>query len=152
LNIPLPESGYRFRDVVLHDGASTGTRTQGDRKYPVFDSLSLWQKSDYSTFEISVNIPDQPAEDRLVELCREKRFGIEDWSTVRMICAECSRGNPAPHDCMRLSGITRKPYAIAAKSEDDVRMLMTEWVVKTPGAEYGSVDLVLSAETSSAKQ
>jgi len=145
LNVPLPESGHRFRDIVLHDGAASGSRTRDGAEYPVFDELSVWQPSDYSTFEVSLNVPSQIAEDRLVEFCRGRKIGIEDWSTVRMICAECSRGNPAPHDCKKHPDTARRPYALAAKSEDDLRMLLTEWVAETPGAECGAVDLVLPA-------
>ena len=29
INVPLPESGYRMGDIVLHDGASTGRRADG---------------------------------------------------------------------------------------------------------------------------
>ena len=143
LNVPLPESGHRFHDIVLHDGAPNGHRTRDGAEYPVFDELSVWRCSDYSTFEVSLKIPSQAAEDRLTEFCRGRKIGIEDWSTIRMICAECSRGNPAPHDCKEHPDNARKPYALAAKSEDDLRMLLTEWVAETPGAEYGAVDLVL---------
>ncbi|UUS14369.1 hypothetical protein NMB32_22145 [Stenotrophomonas sp. CD2] len=31
-NVPLPESGFRFGDIVLHDGASTGQRAYGERR------------------------------------------------------------------------------------------------------------------------
>jgi hypothetical protein len=149
LNVPLPESAHRFHDIVLHDGAANGSRTRDGAEYPVFDELGVWLTSDYSTFEVRLSVPNQAAEDRLVEFCRGRKIGVEDWSTIRMVCAECSRGSPAPHDCQR-SDLTRRPYALAAKSEDDLRMLLTEWVAETPGAEYGAVDLVLRAPTSEA--
>jgi hypothetical protein len=142
LNVPLPESGHRFHDIVLHDGAANGSRVRDGSEYPVFDELSVWQASDYSTFEVSLNVPGQSAEDCLVEFSRGSEIGVEDWSTIRMICAECSRANPAPHDCKQTDAAPR-PYAFAAKSEDDLRVLLTKWVAETPGAEYGAVDLVL---------
>ena len=98
LNVPLPNSGRRFRDVVLHDGAQNGTRMRRDREIPVFDELGLWHKSEYSTFELELHIGDQAAEDDLVRTARENKFGIENWSSVRLICRECSVGNPGAHD------------------------------------------------------
>jgi hypothetical protein len=148
LNVPLPESGHRFHDIVLHDGAANGSRTRDGADYPVFDELGVWQPSNYSTFEVSLNVPNEAAEDRLIEFCRGRRIGIEDWSTIRIICAECSRGNPAPHNCTKQAETTGRPYALAAKSEDDLRMLLTEWVAATPGAECGAVDLVLPGSSS----
>ena len=122
------------------------TETRNGRDYPVFDALDLWQPSQYSTFEVSLNIPDQRAEDRLVELCKEHKMGVEDWSTLRMLCAECSRGNPGIHECKQDSASPHKSYALAVKSESDLRIMLTEWVAETAGAHYGSVDLVLKAE------
>ncbi len=141
LNVPLPESGNRFHDIVLNDGAPNGSRTRDGVEYPVFDALCLWHSSDYHTFQVNLTVPGQPAEDRLVELCRERKMGVEDWSTARMICAECSRGNPAPHDCREYSDVTSRPNALAARSEDDVRMLLAVWVAEDERREYGAIDL-----------
>ena len=88
-------------------------------------------------------MPSQSDEDRLVELCRERKIGVEDWSTVRMICAECSRGNPGPHDCKQQYDSTKRQYALAAKSEDEVRMLLTAWVAEDEIRGYAGIDLLL---------
>src|SRR5260370_20218699 len=43
LNVPLPESGHRFHDIILNDGDSNGTRVdEHGREVPVFDELSIW--------------------------------------------------------------------------------------------------------------
>lgn len=140
-NVPLPESGFRFHDIVLHDGAPNGSRARNGEEYPVFDGLALWKASEYSTFEAKLNVPTQGDEDRLVELCRDRKIGIEDWSTVRMICEECSRGNPGPHECSEHTENTRRPYAFGAQSEDDVRMVLTVWVAEDERREYDAVGL-----------
>lgn len=44
-NVPLPSSGYRFGDVVLHDGAATGQRVSEGREYAVFNAFGLHQPS-----------------------------------------------------------------------------------------------------------
>lgn len=143
LNVPLPESGYRFHDIVLHDGASNGSRMRDGVEYPVFDALGLWQPSKYSTFAVRLNVPNMADQDRLVELCRERKIGIEDWSTVRMICAECSRGNPGPHDCKQPHNTSCQSYAVAANSDDDLRMLLTAWVAEGEAREYDGIELLL---------
>lgn len=43
-SIPLPESGYRYFDIVLHDGAAVGYREVGEMEYPVFNALELFEK------------------------------------------------------------------------------------------------------------
>jgi len=40
MNVPLPGSGHRWRDLVLHDGAANGHRTLRGRQVPVFDELA----------------------------------------------------------------------------------------------------------------
>lgn len=99
-NVPLPESNHRYGDIVLNDGAAEGTRTKNGREYPVFNELQVWQPSRHSTFRSTLSIVDNAAEERLLDLCHENNIGAEDWGTIRHICAECSRGNPGPHDCV----------------------------------------------------
>ena len=132
-SVPLPESGHRFRDIVLHDGAANGTREFRGGQVPVFDELIVWQQSEYRTFRVVLEFPDPGAPDVLAAVCTEHELGFEDWSTVRWICAECSRGNPGAHDCT--NGATRDgTYASAAKSEADIREALAEWKARVPGA------------------
>jgi hypothetical protein len=53
---PLPESGFRFSDVVLHDGASAGTRASDGREHSVFSVLGLVEASDWSTYVAAILI------------------------------------------------------------------------------------------------
>jgi hypothetical protein len=99
VNIPLPESRHRFHDIVLNDGAPEGTRLRNGVEVDVFNELEIWQASQYSTFEAKVDIPTDSSEARLVEVCRKYKLGAEDWSTVRILCAKCSQGNPGSHEC-----------------------------------------------------
>jgi len=101
LSVPLPESGHRFNDIVLNDGAANGTRVESNgNEVPVFDELSIWKASNYSTFRVKLEMPDDSAKEKLVELCVAHELGVEDWTTIRILCAKCSRGNPGP-PCMR---------------------------------------------------
>ncbi|MGR8933819.1 MAG: tetratricopeptide repeat protein [Gammaproteobacteria bacterium] len=46
-SIPLPESGFRYADVVLHDGAAVGYRKIENHQYPVFNVLELFEQINF---------------------------------------------------------------------------------------------------------
>jgi hypothetical protein len=54
-----------------------------------------------------------------------RRIGLEDWSTLRIVCDECSRGNPGPYNCKaRKSEDGTRSFGLAAENyEDAVRVL-----------------------------
>jgi len=147
LSVPLPESGHRFNDIVLNDGAANGTRVDSKgEEVPVFDELSLWKPSQYSTFRVKLEMPDDSAQENLVELCVENELGVEDWTTIRMLCAECSRGSPKPHECEAKpleAGYTR--FGFGAKKSEDLARVLEEWSSTNTGAEFGDLEIVLSA-------
>ncbi len=150
LSVPLPQSGPRFNDIVLNDGASSGTRIDSNGKeVPVFDELSIWCVSGYSTFCVKLNVPDGDAEKSLVDLCEVHRLGFEDWTTIRFICAECSRGNPGPHECEAkpLEDGTRR-FGFGAKTQQDLLTVLREWSSANESADVGNVEIVLSATPS----
>lgn len=96
-NIPLPGSGHRWQDVILHDGEPTGERTVGDRTYPVFDELERWEASDVATWECLVS---GTSEDIAIldDQFAEAGWAIEDWTAgVRRLCRECSQGSVDSH-------------------------------------------------------
>jgi hypothetical protein len=142
-NIPLPESGHRFRDIVLNDGAQEGTRLREGREYPVFNELQIWKRSRYSTYEVDLLVPDKAAETRLIELCGEHDLGVEDWSSIRIICAECSRGNPGPHECTATAENHRATYAFAAGDETEIAALLGRWGSEFADAEFHNLRTVL---------
>jgi tetratricopeptide (TPR) repeat protein len=146
VNVPLAESHHRFRDIVLNDGASNGTREWNGKTFPVFDELQIWQRSQFSTFRVSLNISSESAEARLLELSREPKIGLENWGTVRIICAECSRGNPGPHDCKASDESSYKSFAFAALSERDLRSLLDMWASEVEDAGYDSIEVALAGE------
>lgn len=146
ISVPLAESHHRFRDIVLNDDASNGTRDWNGKTFPVFHELEIWQRSQFSTFRVSMNMTSQSGEDRLLELCRERNIGVEDWGTIRIICAECSRGNPGPHDCKASDESSYKSFAFAALSEEDLRSLLDMWTSDVEDAGYDSIEVALAAE------
>ena len=143
LNVPLASSERRYGDILLHDGAQEGTRTSGGNDYPVFNELGVWRASDHSTFEVELGMPTTSAFESLKERCRQNDMWVEDWGTVRSLCAECSRGNPTEHTCTSEETGQNK-FGFAAKSENGLRKLLGEWAEVEDGATVGGVRLVVS--------
>jgi hypothetical protein len=147
LNVPLPESGHRFNDIVLNDGAANGTRFGSNGvEVPVFDELSIWRVSEYSTFRVKLSMRDDSALEKLADLCTASEIGIEDWTTIRIVCAKCSRGNPGPHNCeAKLLEDGHRRFGFGAKKQGDLYKLLHEWASSNPGADFDTLELLLPA-------
>jgi hypothetical protein len=129
LNVPLPASGHRFGDIVLHDGARTGSRHDGDQQVPVFNELARLVPSDFQTFVVFVSCK-QPED--IQELLASNLPGIgyaEDWTeTVRYYCMRCSYGTTHKHDFDDESGWQNdRNLGIAAQSRASVEKLLQVW-------------------------
>lgn len=135
LNVPLPESGHRFGDIVLHDGAKTGSRYDGDQQVPVFNELARLIPSDFQTFVVFVSC-SRPEDIR--ELLESSVPGIgyvEDWTeSVRYYCMRCSYGTTHRHDHDNEDEWQRdRNLGIAAQSRASVDKLLQAW--KSAGRE-----------------
>jgi tetratricopeptide (TPR) repeat protein len=129
-NIPFPESGFRHRDVVLHDGAPVGTRTSGGRDYSVFNVLALFERSDFATFTTEIEIADESDIAALEELFEREGCSVEDWTrNVVPICRKCSEGHPhEDHDRdLEEQWRPRRHVGIAAPPSVEVEALFTQW-------------------------
>jgi tetratricopeptide (TPR) repeat protein len=94
-NIPMPASGRRYGDLLLHDGAPNGYRKLGDREAPVFDELALIAPSTMHTYSVPVRAPSMKAITELVRELDAAGTPAEDWtSSVRRLCKACSEGRP----------------------------------------------------------
>lgn len=145
-NVPLPNSNRRFRDILLNDGVSAGTRKSDDQEYPVFDELGVWQPSLYSTFQSSLSITDRDAEQCLIEMCNENDIGFEDWGTVRILCAACSQGSPAQHHCpVNDTNDGASNYGFGATSREALVVVLSTWAEETVGRSFSEPHLVLMA-------
>jgi hypothetical protein len=115
-------------------------------EFPVFDELELWRPSRWATFQVILQVPSGECEARLVELCNARDLGIEDWSTIRWLCAECSRGNPGPHECAAGGPANPwKPFAIAAPDRDEVLTVLEDWKSACSDASYRDVEMLVPA-------
>ncbi|MGO1001658.1 hypothetical protein [Lysobacter sp. CA196] len=155
LNVPLPGSGHRYGDIVLHDGAVQGTRKVQGQEYPVFNALGLWQASAYATFEALIETAAPETLAALVERVREGNGEsggqVEDWThTVRYLCQACSYqagshqacsdGDHEHRDSAEPTSHTRFHLGIAATDEAWLRGVLDDWLGRHPQArllEFG---------------
>jgi tetratricopeptide (TPR) repeat protein len=129
-SVPLPESGHRWRDVVLNDGAPNGYRQYDGREYPVFDELQLFQRSPYATFVARVRMPRKRAySEDLMRQAANLDGNAEDWSTsLAMICKACSEGRPHKiHDGKRKPPKGAHLIAIAARNRAHASEILHAW-------------------------
>jgi hypothetical protein len=137
-NIPFPKSGHGFKDIVLNDGAPKGYRMRGDKKYPVFDEIQHLKRSAYHTFSIKCDaqLERDPEFENLQERCREARIAMEDWTSVKWLCRQCSEGTPhETHDEEIKSAPEEYHIAFAALSLDDLKAVLHRWSDDT-GIDY----------------
>jgi hypothetical protein len=140
-SIPLPESGFRFRDVVLNDGAANGYRRHRGHELPVFDCLARLQASPFLTWVAQLHLPSTEtapaALDALVDAASEQDMAAEDWTgSLRTLCKACSEGRPheehEPPPPAEADGPRR--VAIAARDEPQARALLDAWLPQSGGA------------------
>jgi hypothetical protein len=111
LSIPLPSSGRRWGEVVLHDGVPHGERATADgAAYPVFDEIELWAPSPVPTWLVLLEAATEADRDALERLAADAGFAAEDWSSsVRLLCRTCSEGR-MPTDDGSGSAAARDPH------------------------------------------
>ncbi|WP_225846286.1 tetratricopeptide repeat protein [Streptomyces sp. HPF1205] len=113
LSIPLPSSGRRWGEVVLHDGVPHGERATSDALggpavYPVFDEIELWAPSPVPTWLVLLEAATEADRDALERLAAEAGYAAEDWSSsVRLLCRTCSESRMPTDDG---SAATRDPH------------------------------------------
>jgi hypothetical protein len=136
INVPMPESGFFFGDVVLHDGAAVGHRLSGEHKYPVFNVFERFERSAYATVVAEVSAPSQADLDALASACADAGIECEDWTdSVTFLCRQCSEGIPHDHHDNDLPDpvwrtVHRLGLAVIANREADT--LLHEWAA-APG-------------------
>ena len=136
INIPLPESGFRWQDIVLHDGAPTGFRQSEGQEYPVFDALELWERSPFATYVARIKMPRKSAYvDELTQQAAELGGSAEDWSTsLRMLCKACSEGRPHEnHDHEQKPTKGAHLIGIAARNRDHATEILHTWELGKKG-------------------
>ncbi len=126
-SVPLPESGHRFRDTLLHDGAPRGTRVLDGRELPVFDELVRLEDSGLPTWQAHVVGAGSDELQALSELLDPRGMGLDEWSGIRMLCAACSLGSPDTghsHEPIREDAVRLG----LAGGENELRSALDEWL------------------------
>lgn len=140
VSVPLPESGRRWGETVLHDGAPNGSREWNGQQVPVFDEIQLFEPSDTPTFTVHVDAGTDDVE-ALIDRFVHAGWGVEDMADVRLLCASCSEGHVEPgHDHERgESGLL-----LIAAPAGEVTSTLADWRAVDPGnRRHGDAELVL---------
>ena len=143
-SVPLPESKRRFNDLLLNDGAPVGYRIANGIEYPVFNELQVLTVSNYKTFSVVTETDNQDKIDQLGHLCDREGIGFEDWTTVRILCRQCSEGIPHEqhdHDNKVSAGAIRT-FGLAAIDKNTVEEILKEWRIST-ATNYSDIELEL---------
>lgn len=145
-SVPLPDSGRRYDDLVLHDGAPNGERRLGERLVPVFDELALLTPSTYATFEVEVRAETREELEAWFGALFEAGVIGEDWtSSVVVLCKQCSEGVVhAYHDRTAALWVPERQVAVAATSRMALERAL-EAVEAAVKPEVTSIELVLAA-------
>ena len=151
INVPLPDGGYRYGDIVLHDGASTGERLFHQSRVPVFNALQRLQASEFHTFAVFVRCAERDALAELFDLRVPGIGAIEDWTdSISHLCLRCSYG--APHDrggpAHDARGTPDRPrgwhpernLGVAAQGRASVQRLLDRWKAGGPGRWLDAIE------------
>jgi hypothetical protein len=144
LNVPLPESGHRFGDIVLHDGASTGRRHDGGgHRVPVFNELARLIPSEFQTFVVFVSCEAREDVQALLEATAPGIGFAEDWTeTVHFYCLRCSYGTPHEHTREERAGWkSERNLGIAAQSRKSVEKLLADWSRGGAGRQVDGIEI-----------
>jgi tetratricopeptide (TPR) repeat protein len=124
VSVPLPESGHRFGDVVLHDGEPRGKRRLGEASITVFDELRLLESAGYGTWRIAVTCRTPEERDALLTLYDGVDGAIEDWTDSVVLCATCSLGEPCEAHARQDAGWrSDRDLGLALRDEQELRRL-----------------------------
>jgi len=130
LNVPLPESGYGFLDIVLHDGASTGSRILDGQEVHVFNVMERLQPSEFKTYTAFVTCEDPNDLTPLLETRAPGIGYIEDWTGSMIdLCLRCSYGIPHRHakEAKKKAWEPPRNIGIAAQSRQVVTKILDRW-------------------------
>ena len=137
LNVPLPGSGRRCGEIVLHDGVPTGERVSEGHTYSVFDEIELWAASDVPVHAVTLRVGTGDDLQALVEVAAAQDVTVEAWDTVTPLCPACSVGRvdldqPHEHDLEDGPLVGGRTTVGVAASLDVTVALVARWVADDP--------------------
>jgi tetratricopeptide (TPR) repeat protein len=136
-NVPLPDSGHRYGDIVLHDGLQVGERHYLGHTVPVFNELERLVPSEFISFCVFVGADSDEAIEELQSLEIESVGMVEDWTrALRHECLRCSYGIPHRHHRHEAGNDADwnpdRTLGIAARTDAAVRGLLEAWIAQAP--------------------
>lgn len=142
-SVPLPTSGHRCGDLLLHDGAPVGTRISGGREVSVFSELAILEQSMLATFTVTIKVKDTDDLVAFEDACSVAGCTAEDWSTVRVLCRECSQGRPHHHDHSPVQAQVEGEhyFGIAAPTINEVDAAVSSWVSRGDLRSAGEIGM-----------
>ena len=150
VNIPTGATGFRYGDIVLHDGAAVGYRLNSyGKERPVFNVLELFEPSRFSTYEASIEVGNAADVEALEHLCGEASIPVEDWTAnMEHLCKACSEGRPHEgHDQELKEAVSWAPkrqVGFAAVDRESLDAILREWAAK-PGRSVAEMRCTLAA-------
>ena len=134
-SVPLPSSRYRWRDIVLTDGAQEGQRMVEGRTYPVFNALQLLSASEFVTIVVELGSANDAAIEALGSMAMDEEIGAEYWGmSTRILCRACSLGLPDEHTGQD-SAPAHPHMGLAVRDESVVPPLLDRWLASQPSAD-----------------
>lgn len=136
-NVPTPEAKFRYGDVVLHDGAPTGSRRDSDgREVSVFNAFELFEPSKFATYDLTIEAPDSHTVEALQTISEDAGMPFEDWTTLRQLCRACSEGrehDQHDHDKPQTAWQAERRVGIASQEPGSVEKALERWCAGAPG-------------------
>ena len=140
-SVPLPESGHRFRDVLLHDGEPKGTRWLGDSEVSVFDELEKLQDSGMPTWQAQVSGATAADVDAFGDIVGQRGLGVDNWSGMNLLCSSCSHGSPDPSHSHQPAPEGTTTLGLAGP-ESDLSQCFDVWTESRPELSVTNVELL----------
>ncbi|MFI2564966.1 tetratricopeptide repeat protein [Paenarthrobacter sp. NPDC018779] len=140
-SVPMPESGHRFRDILLHDGEPQGTRLNEGREVSVFNELERLEASEIPTWQAQITGAGRDDLQVLADTLGRRGLGLDEWSGIRMMCSDCSHGllqeghnHEAPAADATVLGL--------AGHESDLEQALDEWRKSRSAVDVVSLELL----------
>jgi hypothetical protein len=143
-NIPLPDSGFRWGDTVLHDGQPDGERMVDGLHYSVFNVLERLRPGPEPTVLAAVTAATPEDVDALEAACERAEVPFEDWTAmVRTICRSCSEGLAVTSDHVHPDPDTWEPERTVglAAERRAAEAVLDAWAHSRVGCVLGPVQV-----------
>ncbi len=141
-SVPLPESGHRYDDIVLHDVVPRGSRELRGQQRSVFDELERMEPAAHPTLRAELSWTAPEDERALYALFDDPAYGAENWtSSIEMLCAQCSLAAGHEHASedggeIRLTGTWRFGGHV-----EGIRAVLANWTAAGEGRSASDLQL-----------